>query len=90
MRCAADPDFSFKLAVECGVDAMIIVTVNFLARRERFFTELEFVLSQVSLHTETINLTVFAKNVGDSLLHILEVHQTILLVICSMSFLCHW
>lgn len=47
MRSAADPDFTFKLAVECGVDAMIIVTVNLLARRERFFTELEFVLSQV-------------------------------------------
>ena len=47
MRCAADPDFSFKLAVECGVDAVIIVTVNLLARKERFFSELEFVLSQV-------------------------------------------
>ena len=50
MRCAADPDFTFKLAVECGLDALIIVTVNLLARRERFFSELEFVLSQVRKH----------------------------------------
>lgn len=44
---AADPDFSFKLAVECCVDACIIVTVNLIARRQSFFTELEFVFSQV-------------------------------------------
>ena len=47
MRVAADPDFTFKLATECGVDALIIITVNLLARRQKFFTELEFVLSQV-------------------------------------------
>ena len=83
MRCAADPDFSFKLAVECGVDAMIIVTVNFLARRERFFTELEFVLSQVSLCARRLEtLVVFVKNIGDSLIHILEIHKKILLEIC--------
>lgn len=47
MRIAADPEFTFKLAAECCIDAAIIVTVNLLARRQKFFTELEFVLSQV-------------------------------------------
>lgn len=50
MRTAADPSFFFKLAVECGLDATIIVVVNLLARKERFISELEFVLSQASLY----------------------------------------
>ena len=49
LRQAADPSFSFKLAVECGLDACIIIVVNLLARRERFTTELDFVLCQVRL-----------------------------------------
>ena len=35
-RLAADPFFSRKLLVECGLDAAIIVGVNWNARRERF------------------------------------------------------
>ena len=51
MRQAADPSFSFKLAVECGLDACIIIVVNLLARGERFAPELDFVLCQVRLQS---------------------------------------
>jgi hypothetical protein len=46
-RAAADPDFMYKVSVECGVDAIIIASVNYGARGDSFFDELEFVLCQV-------------------------------------------
>ena len=45
-RSAADPDFLYKVFVECGIDAVIIVGVNYGAR-DNFFDELEFVGCQV-------------------------------------------
>jgi hypothetical protein len=48
-RLQADPFFAHKLAVECGLDAAIIIGVNFAARRERFFPELEFTLCQLAI-----------------------------------------
>jgi hypothetical protein len=44
---AADPDFLFKLCVECSIDAVIILGVNYAARGENFFSELEFAFCQV-------------------------------------------
>lgn len=49
MRAAADPEFVFKICVECGLDAMIIITVNLLTRRDKFSSELEFVFSQIAV-----------------------------------------
>ena len=46
-RLAADPDFIYKLAVECLLDAAIIMIVNWAARGKRFVSEFEFVLCQV-------------------------------------------
>ncbi|KAK9807036.1 hypothetical protein WJX72_011423 [[Myrmecia] bisecta] len=46
-RLEADPEFAFKLLVECGLDAAIIISVNLGARGERFFKECEFVLCQL-------------------------------------------
>lgn len=46
-RAAADPDFFYKVSVECGIDAIIIASVNWGARGESFFDELEFVFCQV-------------------------------------------
>lgn len=46
-RMAADPDFTYKLCVECGIDALIIAAVNKAARGDQFFSELEFVLCQM-------------------------------------------
>eukprot|EP00884_Botryococcus_braunii_P023153 jgi/Botrbrau1/9521/Bobra.0211s0012.1 len=48
-RMEADADFLFKLAVECGLDLAIILTVNAVARRSRFVSEFEFVLSQCAV-----------------------------------------
>lgn len=48
-RFQADPYFGHKLAVECGLDAAIIVGVNYNARRDRFFPELEFTLCQLAI-----------------------------------------
>lgn len=48
-RLAADPFFTQKLLVECGLDAAIIIGVNFAARRERFLAELEFTCCQLAI-----------------------------------------
>jgi hypothetical protein len=48
-RAAADPDFFYKIAVECGIDALIIMSVNYVARGDSFWDELEFVFCQVLL-----------------------------------------
>lgn len=48
-RLAADPYFGHKLLVECGLDAMIIVGVNWAARKDRFVAELEFTLCQLAI-----------------------------------------
>ena len=48
-RLEADPYFGHKLLVECGLDAIIIVGVNWMARRERFLAELEFTLCQLAI-----------------------------------------
>jgi len=51
-RAAADPAFAYKLAVECGLDAAIILCVNGAARgwdAGRMGREAEFVLSQVAV-----------------------------------------
>jgi hypothetical protein len=48
-RAAADPDFFYKIAVECGIDAIIIASVNYVARGDSFWDELEFVFCQVLL-----------------------------------------
>jgi len=51
-RAAADPAFAYKLAVECGLDAAIIVCVNAGARGwdwRRLGGDAEFVLSQVAV-----------------------------------------
>jgi hypothetical protein len=45
-RIAADKDFLYKLSVECGLDAIIIASVNYAARGDNFLNELEFVLCQ--------------------------------------------
>lgn len=54
-RTAADPNFPFKICLELLNDLTIILTVNFLARGERFFKEIQFVLCQaaVSLLNDT-------------------------------------
>lgn len=46
-RSAADPDFWYKVSVECGIDAVIIAAVNYAARGDSFFNELEFVFCNV-------------------------------------------
>jgi hypothetical protein len=51
-RAAADPAFAYKLAVECGLDAAIILGVNASARSwslPRLAADAEFVLSQVAV-----------------------------------------
>ena len=51
-RAAADPAFAYKLAVECGLDAAIILCVNAGARgwdARKLGAEAEFVLSQVAV-----------------------------------------
>ena len=48
-RLAADPYFGHKLLVECGLDAIIIVGVNYSVRRERFFPEVEFTFCQLAI-----------------------------------------
>jgi Protein RETICULATA-related len=48
-RLAADPFFTQKLLVECGLDAAIIVGVNLAARQERFFPEIEFTFCQLAV-----------------------------------------
>ncbi len=48
-RLAADPFFTQKLLVECGLDAAIIVGVNMAARQERFFPEIEFTFCQLAV-----------------------------------------
>ena len=49
----ADPAFIFKLGCECGLDLAIIMIVNLACRRDKFFKELDFVLSQVSCPADT-------------------------------------
>lgn len=48
-RLEADPYFAHKLLIECGLDAAIIVSVNVMARKERFLKELEFTLCQLAI-----------------------------------------
>lgn len=48
-RLAADPFFTQKLLVECGLDAAIIIGVNWAARRDRFLAELEFTCCQLAI-----------------------------------------
>lgn len=48
-RLEADPFFGHKLLVECGLDALIILGVNWEARRERFLPEIEFTLCQLAI-----------------------------------------
>ncbi|KAL4528661.1 hypothetical protein Ndes2526B_g07228 [Nannochloris sp. 'desiccata'] len=48
-RLAADPFFTQKLLVECGLDAAIIVSVNIAARQERFLPEIEFTFCQLAV-----------------------------------------
>lgn len=48
-RLEADPYFGHKLLVECGLDAVIIVGVNWMARKERFLAELEFTMCQLAI-----------------------------------------
>ena len=47
----ADPSFLYKLCVECGLDAAIILSVNLATRKDKFLLQLEFVGCQVSLGT---------------------------------------
>ena len=47
----ADPSFIYKLCVECGLDAAIILSVNLATRKDRFLSQLEFVGCQVRLRT---------------------------------------
>jgi len=48
-KLAADPYFTQKLLVECGLDAAIIVGVNVAARQERFLAEIEFTCCQLAV-----------------------------------------
>ena len=49
-RVAADPDFAFKIAVECGLDAAIILGVNAAARGlSSLVTDADLVASQVAV-----------------------------------------
>ncbi len=48
-KLAADPFFTQKLLVECGLDAAIIIGVNIAARRERFLPEIEFTFCQLAV-----------------------------------------
>ena len=48
-RARADPNFWFTMLAECGNDAVIILCVNAMARKRRFFKELEFVLCHLTV-----------------------------------------
>lgn len=48
-RLAADPFFGQKLLVELGLDAAIIVGVNWAAKRDRFLPEIEFTACQLAV-----------------------------------------
>eukprot|EP00897_Mesotaenium_endlicherianum_P004259 jgi/Mesen1/3861/ME000207S02875 len=48
-RVEADPEFAFKLFVECFNDACIIIAVNLAQKKDRFLKELEFVLCHISV-----------------------------------------
>ena len=50
-RMEADLSFLYKLCVECGLDAAIILSVNLATRKDNFLSQLEFVGCQVSLGT---------------------------------------
>lgn len=54
-RTTADPNFPFKICMELFNDASIIFAVNFIARGDRFWKEIQFVLCQaaVSLMNDT-------------------------------------
>ena len=52
-RMEADPAFTFKLGCECGLDLAIIMIVNLACQRDKFFKELDFVLSQVRCPADT-------------------------------------
>lgn len=48
-RIKADPDFTYKLLVECGLDAIIILGVNYNLRGEDFLAEIDFTLCQLAI-----------------------------------------
>jgi hypothetical protein len=48
-RIKADPDFTYKLLVECGLDAAIILGVNYNLRGEDFLAEIDFTLCQLAI-----------------------------------------
>lgn len=48
-RITADPDFTYKLLVECGLDAAIILGVNYNLRGEDFLAEIDFTLCQLAI-----------------------------------------
>ena len=47
-RLETDPEFAYKLLVECGLDATIIIGVTLAKRGKRFWKEAEFGGCQVS------------------------------------------
>ena len=47
----ADPSFAYKLCVECGLDAAIILSVNLATRKDKFLSQLEFVGCQARMGT---------------------------------------
>ena len=65
----ADPAFTFKLGCECGLDLAIIMIVNLACRRDKFFKELDFVLSQVRCPADTDCLSLPASNTWHVLHH---------------------
>ena len=48
-RLEADPYFTTKLLIECGLDAAIITGANIAARKERFLRELEFTFCHLAI-----------------------------------------
>ena len=48
-RLEADPYFGTKLLIECGLDAAIITGANIIARKERFWRELEFTFCHLAI-----------------------------------------
>ena len=48
-RMKADPDFSYKLFVECALDAIIVFCVNFSVRGDKFMPEIDLTLCQLAI-----------------------------------------
>lgn len=48
-RLLADPGFAYKMAVQLGLDAAIIVGVNYWGGRAKFWREIEFTICQLSI-----------------------------------------